>query len=202
MLYKKYFKRVLDFSLSLLILIFFSPLIIFILIILALTIKTNPIFFQIRPGKNSELFKIFKFKTMSDAVDENGILLPDKDRITKIGTFLRKTSLDELPQLFNVLNGDMSLIGPRPLLVEYLPLYNEFQMKRHQVKPGITGWAQINGRNLLTWHQKFDYDVYYAQNVNFTLDFTIICKTIYKFLNPEGISSKTSVSMEDFLGND
>lgn len=161
----------------------------------------KPFFFQLRPGKNAKLFNIIKFKTMNDKKDSNGELLPDHKRLTKVGAFVRKTSLDEIPQLINVIKGDMSLIGPRPLLPEYLPLYSKEQMRRHEVKPGITGWAQVNGRNAISWQEKFKLDVWYVNHVNFSLDLKIILLTIKKVLVKEGISSATSVTMEKFLGN-
>ncbi len=168
---------------------------------LAIATKGSPFFFQIRPGLHGKLFKIVKFKTMSDEVDEQGVLLPDAERLTTIGLFIRKTSLDELPQLLNVVKGEMSLIGPRPLLPEYLPLYSEEQQKRHNVKPGITGWAQVNGRNAIGWKEKFAFDVWYVNNVCFQLDLKIVFLTIKKVLVKEGISSDSSVTMEKFKGN-
>jgi lipopolysaccharide/colanic/teichoic acid biosynthesis glycosyltransferase len=170
-------------------------------LLLILANQGKPFFFQLRPGKNGQLFKIIKFKTMNDKKDSDGNLLPDKYRLTKIGQLVRKTSLDELPQLVNVLKGDMSLIGPRPLLPEYLPLYNETQKKRHQVKPGITGWAQVNGRNAISWVQKFEYDVWYVNHVSFLLDFKIVYLTINKVFKREGITSENSASAEAFKGN-
>ncbi|PJA06310.1 MAG: lipid carrier--UDP-N-acetylgalactosaminyltransferase, partial [Flavobacteriales bacterium CG_4_10_14_0_2_um_filter_35_18] len=160
----------------------------------------KPFFFQLRPGKNGKIFKIVKFKTMNDKKDHEGNLLPDAKRLTKIGSFVRKTSLDELPQLFNVLKGEMSLIGPRPLLVEYLPLYSEEQNRRHEVKPGITGWAQVNGRNAISWEDKFKYDVWYVDNASFLVDMRILFLTIKKVLGSENISSKTSLTIEKFKG--
>ena len=158
-------------------------------------IKNRNLFFtQIRPGKNAKMFKIIKFKTMTDAQDEKGKLLSDKDRMTKFGKVLRSTSLDELPQLLNVLKGDMSIVGPRPLLPKYLPLYNERQARRHEVKPGITGWTQVNGRNSISWNKKFEMDVWYAENLCFTLDMKILWMTILKVLNREGINAPDSVS--------
>ncbi len=154
-----------------------------------------------RPGLNEKLFRIIKFKTMNDKKDELGVLLPDADRITAIGSFIRKTSLDELPQLINVFKGNMSLIGPRPLLVQYLPLYSQIQKQRHHVKPGITGWAQVNGRNAITWQQKFEYDVNYVQNLSFWFDVKIVFLTIKKVFKKEGINSSTSTTMDVFTGN-
>ena len=157
-------------------------------------------FIQERPGKDERIFKIWKFKTMNDNRDSDGNLLSDKERLTNVGKFVRKTSLDELPQLFNVLKGDMSLIGPRPLLVSYLPLYNETQRRRHEVRPGITGWAQVNGRNAIAWEKKFEYDVYYVNNYSFLFDLRIILLTIQKVLKSDGINSTTSATMEVFTG--
>ena len=161
------FHHVIDLDLSLVVLIVLFPVLFVVTVLLFIANDGKPFFFQLRPGKNERIFKIIKFKTMNDMKDSNGNLLPDASRLTKIGQFVRKTSLDELPQLINVLNGDMSLIGPRPLLPEYLPLYNETQRSRHKVKPGITGWAQVNGRNAISWEQKFDFDVWYIGNVSF-----------------------------------
>jgi lipopolysaccharide/colanic/teichoic acid biosynthesis glycosyltransferase len=163
--------------------------------------KGTPFFFQTRPGKNEKLFKIIKFKTMTDARDAKGELLPDKERITWIGNIIRKTSLDEIPQLLNVIKGDMALVGPRPLLPEYLPLYDEEQKKRHLVKPGITGWAQVNGRNAISWKEKFKYDVWYVENQSFLLDVKILFLTVKKVFKSEGISAANSVTMEKFRGN-
>jgi len=161
----------------------------------------KPFFYQKRPGRGGHIFSIIKFKTMNDRKDASGNLLSDAERLTPIGAFVRKTSLDELPQLVNVLLGDMSLIGPRPLLVEYLPLYNERQMKRHEVKPGITGWAQINGRNTVDWPERFEMDVWYVEHLSFLLDLKIIWRTIFKVVKSEGVSSGTSATMEKFQGN-
>ncbi|WP_346698679.1 sugar transferase, partial [Thomasclavelia spiroformis] len=162
----------------------------------------SPVLFkQERPGKNEKIFRMYKFRTMTDKKDENGNLLPDEIRLTKFGKLLRSTSLDELPELFNILKGDMSIVGPRPLLVKYLPLYNEYQKHRHDVRPGFTGWAQCNGRNALSWEEKFDLDVYYTKHVSFLLDLRIIFKTIKIVLFREGISSETSVTMEEFRGS-
>lgn len=200
-MYKKYFKSIIDYSIALV--AFFSLFPIFAIVFIGLYIANNgkPFFFQQRPGKNEKLFKIIKFKTMNDKKDSYGNLLPDMCRLTKIGRFVRKTSLDELPQLLNVLKGDMSLIGPRPLLTEYLPIYNQTQKRRHEVKPGITGWAQINGRNAISWQQKFDYDVWYIENMSFLLDCKIVFLTLKKVFNREGITAENSVSAEVFKGN-
>jgi undecaprenyl phosphate N,N'-diacetylbacillosamine 1-phosphate transferase len=200
-MYKTFFKRILDFILSLVGLVFLSPILLLATILLAIANKGKPFFFQTRPGLNEKLFSIVKFKTMTDAKDTNGNLLPDGERMTAIGSFVRKTSLDELPQLLNVLKGDMSLIGPRPLLPEYLPLYSKEQQKRHLVRPGITGWAQVNGRNTINWEAKFSYDVWYVEHLTFWLDIKIIFLTIKKVLVSEGVSSTTSVTMEKFKGN-
>ena len=157
-------------------------------------------FFQERPGKNEKIFRVIKFKTMNDKRDESGSLLPDVERLTRVGRFVRSTSLDEIPQLLNVIKGDMSLIGPRPLLVQYLPLYNEEQKRRHEVRPGITGWAQVNGRNAISWQQKFEYDVWYVDHVSLSLDLKIMYKTIQKVFKRDGINSDTSATMEEFKG--
>lgn len=200
-MYKSFFKKILDFIIALLGLLILSPLLLLIIISLTIANKSNPFFFQVRPGKNEIIFKIIKFKTMNDKKDTQGNLLSDAKRLTKIGSFARKTSLDELPQLINVLKGDMSLIGPRPLLPEYLPLYNIEQRKRHNVKPGITGWAQVNGRNAISWIQKFDYDVWYVENCSFLLDIKILFLTLKKVFIREGISQEGQVTMEAFKGN-
>jgi lipopolysaccharide/colanic/teichoic acid biosynthesis glycosyltransferase len=200
-MYKKIIKRFLDFIIALIGLILILPLFVLVIVGLFFANHGKPFFFQIRPGKNGRLFKIIKFKTMNDKKDSEGNLLSDEYRLTKIGAFVRKTSLDEIPQLLNVIKGDMSLIGPRPLLPEYLPLYNDFQNKRHEVKPGITGWAQVNGRNAISWQQKFEYDVWYVENVSFLLDLKILYQTIKKVFKREGITAENSVSAEAFKGN-
>lgn len=200
-MYKKIIKRFLDFIIALIGLILILPLFVLVIVGLFFANHGKPFFFQIRPGKNGRLFKIIKFKTMNDKKDSEGNLLSDDYRLTKIGAFVRKTSLDEIPQLLNVLKGDMSLIGPRPLLPEYLPLYNESQRRRHEVKPGITGWAQVNGRNAISWEQKFEYDVWYVNHVSFLLDCKIVFLTIKKVFKREGITSENSVSAEAFKGN-
>lgn len=200
-MYKSFIKRVLDFIFALIALILLSPLILILTLWLHFANKGAGAFFtQERPGKDEKIFKLYKFKSMTDERDRNGILLPDDQRITKVGRFVRKTSLDELPQLWNVLKGDMSFIGPRPLLVEYLPLYNEKQRKRHEIRPGITGWAQVNGRNAISWEEKFDLDIWYVKNISFIIDCSIFLRTIKKVLNKEGISSQTSETMEKFRG--
>src|SRR5690554_2103909 len=200
-MYKSFFKPTLDFLIALIGLLILSPIFLFVMIALTIANNGKPFFFQKRPGKNEKIFSIIKFKTMNDKKDAEGNLLSDAERLTPIGAFVRKTSLDEIPQLINVLKGDMSMIGPRPLLIQYLPLYNEQQRQRHEVRPGITGWAQVNGRNAISWEQKFEYDVWYVDNVSLTLDFKIALKTIQKIFKREGISSDTSVTMEAFKGN-
>ena len=200
-MYKTYLKRILDTILAFIGLVILSPILVVVILLLALANKGKPFFFQVRPGLNEQLFNIIKFKTMTDKKDKAGNLLPDKDRLTKIGSFIRKTSLDELPQLINVLKGDMSLIGPRPLLPEYLPLYSNEQKKRHNVKPGITGWAQVNGRNAISWQQKFEYDVWYVEHLSFKLDVNIVIKTIKKVVKSEGINASSTVAMSRFKGN-
>lgn len=176
------------------------------MVILAVLIRVKlggPVLFkQERPGKDGRIFTLIKFRTMTNACDENGELLPDEVRLTKFGIFLRSTSLDELPELFNILKGDMSVVGPRPLLVQYLPRYNEHQSRRHLVRPGLTGWAQVNGRNAISWEQKFDYDVEYVENVNLFLDIKIIFMTFVNVIKKDGISSETSATMEEFMGTE
>ena len=199
-MYSKYFKRLFDLFVTIIFLLILSPIIVFTAFAIFFTNKEDPFFYQLRPGKNDKIFKIIKFKTMNDKKDTDGKLLSDAERLTKIGNFVRKTSLDELPQLINVLKGEMSLIGPRPLLPEYLPLYNETQKKRHEVRPGITGWAQVNGRNAISWSQKFEFDVWYVNHVSFLLDCKILFLTINKVFKREGINSENSVSAEAFNG--
>ena len=200
-MYKIHIKSITDFCISLLLLIVASPILILITLLLFFSNKGKPFFFQLRPGKNDKIFKIIKFKTMNNKKESEGNLLSDAKRLTKVGAFVRKTSLDEIPQLINVIKGDMSLIGPRPLLPEYLPLYNAFQKRRHEVKPGITGWAQVNGRNLISWQQKFEYDIWYVENISFLLDCKIVFLTIKKVFKREGISAENSISAEAFKGN-
>ncbi len=200
-MYKFFGKYFIDLFVSLVVLVVTFPILLIVTILLTVANQGKPFFFQLRPGKNEQLFKIIKFKTMNDKKDSDGTLLPDTYRLTKIGQLVRKTSLDEIPQLLNVLKGDMSLIGPRPLLPEYLPLYNETQKRRHEVKPGITGWAQVNGRNAISWQQKFEYDVWYVGNVSFLLDCKIVFLTIKKVFKREGITAENSVSAEAFKGN-
>ncbi|WP_338409722.1 sugar transferase [uncultured Flavobacterium sp.] len=200
-MYCRFFKPVIDILIASISLIIMSPLFIVVTFALYFANQGKPFFLQLRPGKKEKLFKIIKFKTMNDKKDEAGNLLPDAERLTKIGSFVRKTSLDEIPQLLNVLKGDMSLIGPRPLLPEYLPLYNDFQKKRHHVKPGITGWAQVNGRNAISWEQKFEFDVWYVTNYSFFLDLKIVFLTIKKVFLSEDIAQEGEATMEVFNGN-
>ncbi len=200
MIYPK-FKQFCDLICALVTFILMLPLFFLIILFLIVANSGKPFFTQIRPGKNGKLFQIIKFKTMNDKKDRCGNLLPDKQRLTKIGQIVRKLSLDEIPQLLNVIKGDMSLIGPRPLLPEYLELYNDFQKRRHEVKPGISGWAQVNGRNAISWENKFELDVFYVDNISFLLDMKIILLTIKKVLVSEGISSETSATMEAFKGS-
>lgn len=201
-MYKQFFKRFFDFFLAFLGFIIISPVFLLLLIWLSIVNRgAGAFFFQERPGRGERIFKVIKFKTMTDERDASGKLLPDAQRLTKVGKFVRSTSLDEIPQLLNVVKGDMSLIGPRPLLVHYLPLYNDMQRRRHEVRPGITGWAQVNGRNAIGWQQKFEYDVWYVDNVSLSLDIKILLKTIQKVFKREGISSDTSATMEAFKDN-
>ena len=201
-MYKHFFKRVLDFSISLIALIIISPILLVITIWLHFANKgAGAFFFQDRPGKDAKLFKAMKFKTMTDERGEDGELLPDEQRLTKVGRFVRSTSLDELPQLFNVLKGDMALIGPRPLLPKYLPLYSPEQFRRHEVRPGITGWAQINGRNNISWQKKFEYDVWYVDHLSFALDVKIFFLTIRKVLVREDINKEGMATTEAFNGH-
>ena len=199
-MYANFFKRIGDILASLILLILFSPLILLITIMLAIANGGKPFFLQKRPGKDQDIFTIIKFKTMNDKKDAHGKLLPDVERITKVGGFIRNASLDELLQLINVLKGDMSMIGPRPLLVSYLPLYNERQARRHEVKPGITGWAQVNGRNAISWEEKFEYDVWYVDNLSFSTDLKILFKTVDKIFRREGISASANDTMPMFTG--
>ena len=200
MIYRKYIKRLLDIICALLALILLSPLFIILTIIGAIAMKGNPFFVQKRPGKNEKIFNIIKFRTMANIKDSNGNLLPDEKRLNGYGKFLRSTSLDEFPEAINILIGDMSVVGPRPLLVEYLERYSPEQHRRHEVKPGLSGWAQINGRNTVSWEDKFKYDVWYVDNVSILLDVKIVLKTIVKMIKREGISSDTNVTMEEFKG--
>ena len=199
-MYAKFFKRIIYFYLSLCALIVLSPVLLVLIIFGAIKMQGNPFFTQERPGKSEKIFKLIKFRTMTNAKDKDGNLLPDQDRITKYGQFLRSTSLDEMPELLNILKGDMAIVGPRPLLVHYLPLYNERQKLRHLVRPGLTGLAQVNGRNSLTWEQKFEDDVTYIENITFFGDIKIIFKTAIAVLKREGISQENNVTMEEFKG--
>ncbi|WP_067035381.1 sugar transferase [Allomuricauda sp. CP2A] len=199
-MYSRFFKRIIDFLASLVALLVLSPIILILTFLLALANNGKPFFFQKRPGKNEKIFTIIKFKTMNDKKDGDGNLLPDVERITKVGKFVRGASLDELLQLVNVLKGDMSIVGPRPLLVDYLPLYNEEQAKRHDVKPGITGWAQVNGRNAISWEEKFKLDVWYVNNISFPTDVKILVKTVQKVVQRDGISASEEQTMERFMG--
>lgn len=199
-MYKKYFKRLFDVLFSFVLIITLSPVIIITYILVRIFIKESAVFKQERPGLNEKKFVIYKFKTMNSKKDNNGLLLPDDVRLTTFGKIIRKLSLDELLQFFNILKGDMSFIGPRPLLNEYLGLYNEEQRKRHDVRPGITGWAQVNGRNSISWEEKFKLDQYYAENISYILDIKIVCLTVFKILKRSDISSDTYVTMEKFKG--
>lgn len=199
-MYAKFFKRLIDFLLSLIALIILSPLLAVLIILGAVFMRGNPFFTQDRPGRNEKIFKLIKFRTMDNRKDDNGNLLPDEVRLNKYGLFLRASSLDELPELVNILKGDMSLIGPRPLLVAYLPRYNEFQHHRHDVRPGLTGYAQAHGRNAVSWEDKFAMDVWYTTHITFKEDIRIIFTTINTVLKHEGISSESSATMEEFMG--
>lgn len=199
-MYAKFFKRLIDFILALVGIVILSPILIVLIVLGAIFMGGNPFFTQERPGKNERVFKLVKFRTMDNRRDSNGELLPDEVRLNRYGRFLRSTSLDELPELFNILVGDMALIGPRPLLVRYLPRYNDEQHHRHDVRPGLTGYAQAHGRNTVSWEDKFAMDVWYARNISFVLDCQIIVDTVKTVLNREGISSETSATMEEFMG--
>lgn len=201
-MYAKYIKRPLDFFLSLFAITVLSPILLILSIIGAVAMKGNPFFFQNRPGKDEKIFKLIKFRTMTCQCDENGNLLPDEIRLTRYGKFLRSTSLDELPELFNIIKGDMAVIGPRPLLVKYLPLYNDHQRRRHEVRPGLSGLAQINGRNSLTWEEKFNDDVRYVDNISFLGDMKIIFITVLKVFKREGISQENSATAQEFKGTE
>ena len=197
--YERVFKRPLDIICALLALTVFCWLYVIVAILVKIKLGSPVIFKQARPGKNEKIFNLYKFRTMTDGKDENGNLLPDEIRITKFGKFLRKTSLDELPEAINILKGDMSVVGPRPLLVKYLPYYNEKQKHRHDVRPGLTGYAQVNGRNMISWDEKFDLDVEYVNKITFIGDIKIVLMTVFKsFIKREGITSQTSATMEDF----
>lgn len=201
MFYRKFIKPFFDFVISLTAFLILLPVFLIVIILLLIANNGKPFFFQLRPGLQGKLFKVIKFKTMNDKKDPNGILLPDSKRITAIGTFVRKTSLDEIPQFLNVIKGDMSLIGPRPLLVEYLSLYNDFEKRRHEVKPGITGWAQVHGRNAISWKQKFEYDVWYVDHLSFFLDIRIFFLTVRKVFKSDGINQNGYATMPVFRGN-
>ena len=201
-MYRSFLKRLIDFTLVFCALVICCPVLFIIALWLHFANKGAGVFFlQNRPGRDGKIFKVIKFKTMTDERDSKGCLLPDEQRLTKVGKFVRSTSIDELPQLINVLKGDMALIGPRPLLPQYLPLYNKEQARRHEVRPGITGWAQVNGRNAISWTKKFELDVWYVDHCSFLLDLRIFLLTIRKVFVREGISSDTSVTMEPFTGN-
>jgi lipopolysaccharide/colanic/teichoic acid biosynthesis glycosyltransferase len=194
-------KRFFDLLVAFFLLLFFSLLLLSLTILIRLRLGSPLVFCQVRPGLNAKPFKIYKFRTMTESTDKDGNLLPDAERLTKFGRFLRSTSLDELPSLWNVIKGQMSLVGPRPLLMEYLPLYNARQAKRHDVRPGITGWAQVNGRNAISWQEKFDLDVWYVENQSFWLDLKILLMTVKKIIIRDGISGGGEVTMSKFTGN-
>ena len=200
-LYAKYVKRYLDVFVSLMGLIVLSPIFLLLIVIGAVEMKGNPFFMQQRPGKDEKIFNLIKFRTMTNKKDKDGKLLPDEQRLTAYGKFLRSTSLDELPELWNILKGDLALIGPRPLLVKYLPLYNSFQRHRHDVRPGLTGYAQVHGRNQISWEKKFEMDVWYVQHITFLGDLKILLDTVAVVFKREGISSETSATMEEFKGS-
>lgn len=200
-MYKNHFKRIFDFCAALIILVVTSPILILLFVVLHYQNKSSAFFLQERPGQNQKPFDIIKFKTMTDEKDSNGNLLPDNERITKAGSLVRKLSLDELPQLVNVLKGDMSLVGPRPLLFKYIPLYSDDQLRRHEVRPGITGWAQVNGRNTISWTKKLEYDIYYVDHVTFLFDLKIIWITFIKVITRHGVNQSLDRPMNPFTGN-
>lgn len=202
MFYKNIFKPIVDAIAAFIFILLLSPVFLFIFLLLSIANRGKPFFYQPRPGKDEKIFNIIKFKTMNDLVDEAGNLLPDDNRLTPVGRFVRKTSLDEIPQLINVIKGDMSLIGPRPLLVKYLPLYSEFQKRRHEVRPGITGWAQVNGRNAISWDEKFKYDVWYVDHQSLSLDVKIFLRTLKKVVKSEGISAQGQATTKPFMGSE
>ena len=200
-IYQKFLKRPMDFILSLMAIIVLSPVLIIVAVLVRIKLGSPVLFKQKRPGLNEKIFTMYKFRTMTDEKDENGELLPNNIRLTKFGRVLRATSLDELPELFNIFKGDMSIIGPRPLLIEYLPLYNEKQKHRHDVRPGLSGLAQVNGRNAISWEEKFDYDVEYVDNISFSLDLKLIVQTFLKVFKREGVNKSENVTMEKFKGS-
>ena len=202
MIYKRYVKRLFDIVLSLCAIILLSPVYLILCLLVRIKLGSPVLFHQDRPGRNGKIFHMYKFRSMTDERDDNGELKPDEERLTSFGKKLRATSLDELPELFCIFKGDMSLVGPRPLLVQYLPLYNERQRHRHDVRPGLTGWAQVNGRNTLTWPQKFEYDVEYTEKVSFLMDFKILFMTVVNVLKKEGISPEGSATMDYFKGEE
>lgn len=199
-MYQKYIKRLLDIIISFTAIVILSPVLLIVAVLVRIKLGSPVIFHQDRPGYHEKVFKLCKFRSMTDARDEHGNLLPDEVRLTKFGKALRATSLDELPELWNILKGDMSLIGPRPLLVKYLPLYNEFQRHRHDVKPGLTGWAQVNGRNTISWEQRFEYDVYYVNHISFWMDVKILFQTVAVVFRHNDVNSATDATMEAFTG--
>ena len=200
-LYERWFKRLFDILCALAAVAVFWWLYVIVAVLVRVKLGSPVLFCQKRPGKNEKIFKLYKFRTMTDERDEDGNLLPDEVRLTKFGKLLRSTSLDELPEVFNILKGDMSVVGPRPLLVKYLPLYNQHQARRHEVRPGLTGWAQVNGRNAISWQEKFELDVHYVDHISFMMDVKTILLTVKKMICRDGISSGTSVTMEEFRGN-
>lgn len=201
-IYEKYFKRILDIIICVLALLVLSPVLLVLVILGAVFMRGNPFFTQQRPGKNEKIFKLIKFRTMDNRKDADGNLLPDEVRLNKYGKILRATSLDELPELFNIIKGDMSIVGPRPLLVKYLPRYTAEQHRRHNVRPGLTGLAQVSGRNAITWEEKFNFDIFYVDNVSLFLDIKTILNTVKAVLTHSGISSETSATMEEFMGSE